>query len=110
MKQIISRDPIKSYTGTRMYRRIRAKEIARFWFYISEELASIYFYRYETIEDYGKEIISEIENGKINNCIVYYHNTSRGYILSHPEEKFTLSFRHPKPELNLPSYVLIAKL
>jgi hypothetical protein len=110
MKQITSNDPIKSYTKTRMYRRIRAREIARSWFYISEELASIYFYRYKNIVYYGREIISEIEEGKINDCIIYYHNISRGYILAHPKENFTLSFRIPKPELNLPSYVLIAKL
>ena len=101
--------PSISKTKTRMYRRIKARDIARSWFGIPQYLVEDFFMHHSLEHWTGKEIIGNTFHGKLCQAIIYYHNVTRGEILANQDKEYLCSFRYPKPELNLPAYVLIGR-
>lgn len=63
----------------------------------------------------GKYLLSKTEEGNgtivrnnIPYIVVYSKTCTRGYILAHKNQQFSLSFREAKPEFGLPAYVFIS--
>lgn len=101
-------------TKTRMFRRIQARFITKHWFGIPMHIANEFFWDYYIKYKEGSFLLASIKEGEIKvgqrNFLVQYNSgLTRGYILAHQEEQYACSFRIPKDEFNLPSYVLIGK-
>jgi hypothetical protein len=62
----------------------------------------------------GKYLINKTIDGLIwrggtSYVVVYAKNCTRGYVIAHPNEQFSVSFRKAMPEYDLPAYCYISQ-